>query len=82
MPQSSSNKDNTVLFFPFKAETQGFLNKMVIKLTVLLGCKVRTENTVLKDHSGTNGLSVGIEQDVQKKAGDFWGGCFRGRGVL
>ena len=46
--KKSSNKDRTVLFFPLQAKTRlsvhFCLNKIVIKLTVLLGCKVRKEN--------------------------------------
>ena len=49
-------KDRTVLFFPLKAETQGFLyctvhvnlKKMVFKLTVLWGFKVETKKTYFK----------------------------------
>ena len=46
--KKSSNKDRTVLFFPLQAKTRlsvhFCLNNIVIKLTVLLGYKVRKEN--------------------------------------
>ena len=51
------------LFSPWKAEIQGFLpmfylNEMVIKLTVLLGCKSRNEKTHFKVLLVTNGFNI------------------------